>query len=265
MPYEVRLDFFEGPLDLLLHLIQKNQVCITDIPIALITRQYLDAIDGMESLNLDIAGEYLVMAAYLVHIKSQMLLPPRRVEEEDLEQPDPRSQLVAHLLEYKRYKEIASCLDALPLLDRDVFTRPLDEEQPTESRAAQPINGNIYELLAALRSVMSRNQPTAGLTVASDEILIEDKFRHILSRLKPGRWLTLVSLLDNNFSRANIVVTLIALLELVKRGAARMYQDQPFGTVLVYAAEQSVAAADEDMAVLEANRELDRGFSAPLM
>lgn len=238
MSYEVRLDFFEGPLDLLLHLIQKNQVSITDIPIALITRQYLEAIQGMESLNLDVAGEYLVMAAYLVHIKSQMLLPTYQVEEDDHEQPDPRSELVAHLLEYKRYKEIARSLDAMPVLDRDVFTRPLDEDQPADLRATQPISANIHELLAALRAVLSRNQPSPGLTLAQDEILIEDKIHLILSRLKPGRWLTLVSLLDNDFRRSNVVVTLVALLDIVKRGAARVYQDQPFGTILVYAAEQ---------------------------
>jgi len=243
--YEVRLDFFEGPLDLLLHLIQKNQVSVTDIPIALITRQYLDTIEEMEGLNLDVAGEYLVMAAYLVHIKSQMLLPVHQLEEEDHEAADPRSELVAHLLEYKRYKEIARALDAMSILDREVFTRPLDEDQPADMRATQPISANIHELLDALRSVLSRNQPLAGLRVVKDEILVEDKTRDILSRLRPGRWLTLVSLLDNDFRRPNIVVTLVALLDIVKRGAARLYQDQPFGTILVYAAEQSYQSHDE--------------------
>lgn len=245
MSYEVRLDFFEGPLDLLLHLIQKNQVRITDIPIALITRQYLDTIEEMKSLDLEVAGDYLVMAAYLVHIKSQMLLPVNQLEEEDHEQPDPRNELVAHLLEYKRYKEIARRLDAMPLLDRDVFTRPFNEDQTADVSATQPIGSNIHELLAALRLVLSRNQPTAGLTVARDEILVEDKINLILSRLKPGQWLTLVSLLDNDFRRPNIVVTLVALLNIVKKGTARIYQDEPFGTILVYAPNQSYESDDE--------------------
>lgn len=245
MSYEVRLDFFEGPLDLLLHLIQRNQVSITDIPIALITRQYLEAIKGMESLNLEVAGEYLVMAAYLVHIKSQMLLPVHQLEEEDVEQTDPRSDLVAHLLEYKRYKEVAKALDAIPVLDRDVFTRPLDEDQPGDMRAMQPVSANIHELLDALRCLLSRNQPTAGLKVVPDQLLVEDKVQYILSRLKPGKWLTLVSLLDDDFRRPNIVVTLVALLDIVKQGAAKLYQDQPFGTILVYASGQSYESDDE--------------------
>ncbi len=245
MSYEVRLDFFEGPLDLLLHLIQKNQVSITDIPIALITRQYLEAIEEMESLNLDIAGEYLIMAAYLVHIKSQMLLPVYEPEDgEDQEGVDARSELVAHLLEYKRYKEIATALDSIPILDRDVFTRPLDEDQPVDTRATQPLNVNIHELLDALRSVLGRNQPAAGIQLEPDEVVVEDRIRHVLSRLKPGKWLTLVSLLDDDFRSLNIVVTLIALLEVVKRGMARIYQDKPFGTILVYAADLSYQSPD---------------------
>jgi segregation and condensation protein A len=110
MSYEIKLEVFEGPLDLLLHLIHRNEVSITDIPIALITRQYLETIELMKSLNLDVAGEYLVMAAYLTHIKSRLLLP---VEDEDENQEaaeDPRDELVAHLLEYKRYKEAAEGL-----------------------------------------------------------------------------------------------------------------------------------------------------------
>ena len=239
------MDFFEGPLDLLLHLIQKNQVSITNIPIALITRQYLEAIEEMESLNLDVAGEYLVMAAYLVHVKSQMLLPVHQLEAEDIEQADPRSELVAHLLEYKRYKEVSRILDAMPILDRDVFTRPMDEDQPADMRAVQPICASIHELLDVFRCLLSRNQPLAGLTLVPDELLVEDKIQHILSRLKPGKWLTLVSLLDEDFRRLNIVVTLVALLDIVKQGVAKIYQDQPFGTILIYAAGQPQETDDE--------------------
>jgi segregation and condensation protein A len=239
--YEVRLDFFEGPLDLLLHLIQKNEVSITDIPIAIITRQYLEAIDYMESLDLDVAGEYLVMAAYLIHIKSQMLLPVDDEEETPLEDLDPRNDLVAHLLEYKRYKEAAQSLDSLLLLDRDVFTRQVFEENQEGIRISQPILADMAELLAALRDVMRGSRRLGSIQVQPDEVLLEDKIDLIVSRLRKGRWLTLLSLLDEDFCRLNVVLTLLAVLDLAKRRVVRIYQDQPFGTILIYPFEPAYA------------------------
>lgn len=241
MSYEVRLDFFEGPLDLLLHLIQKNEVSITDIPIAVITRQYLEAIEYMESLDLDVAGEYLIMAAYLIHIKSQMLLPVDDEEEIPLEDQDPRSDLVAHLLEYKRYKEAAQSLDCLLLLDRDVFSRQVFEEDQEGTRISQPILSDIHELFAAFRDVMKGIRHVRNIQVQPDEVSLEDKIEFIVSRLKKGRWLTLVSLLDADFCRPNVVLTLLAVLDLVKRKIVRIYQDQPFGTILIYPFEPAHA------------------------
>lgn len=239
MSHKVRLDFFEGPLDLLLHLIHKNEVSITDIPIALITSQYLEAIDHMESLDLDVAGEYLVMAAYLIHIKSQMLLPVYDDEEPSLEeeQPDPRSELVAHLLEYRRYKEAAQSLDARLVLGRDVFVRQTLEENQDEVRVSQPLLVDINELLVAFRDVMIGNVKMGSIHVQPDEVLLEHKIDLIVSRLKEGRWLTLVSLLDDDFCRPNVVLTFLALLDLVKRRLVRIYQDRPFGTILIYSSE----------------------------
>jgi len=121
MSHEVKLELFEGPLDLLLHLIYRNEVSITDIPIALITQQYLDTLELMKQLNLDVAGEYLVMAAYLTHIKSRMLLPSEQDSGGEAETEDPRDELVAHLLEYKRYKEAAAELGSMDVLDGRVF------------------------------------------------------------------------------------------------------------------------------------------------
>ena len=123
MSYEIKLDIFEGPLDLLLYLIRKNEIDIYNIPIALITEQYLEYLDMMRSLNLDLAGEYLVLAATLIHIKSRLLLPPVEGEEEGEEGEDPRTELVQQLLEYQTFKEAALSLEDRPLLDRDVFTR----------------------------------------------------------------------------------------------------------------------------------------------
>ena len=129
MAYKVLLDVFEGPLDLLLYLIKKNEVDIYDIPIAVITEQYLDYLDVMKALNLDVVGEFLVMASTLTAIKSRMLLPPSKDEEESGEEIDPRAELMEHLLEYQRYKEAAHQLKERELLEKDIFTRIQSEEQ----------------------------------------------------------------------------------------------------------------------------------------
>ncbi len=133
MSYEIKLDIFEGPLDLLLYLIRKNEIDIYNIPIALITEQYLEYLDLMRSLNLDLAGEYLVLAATLIHIKSRMLLPPVEGDDEAEEGEDPRAELVQQLLEYQAFKEAALNLEERPLLERDVFTRGAPPEEPRRS------------------------------------------------------------------------------------------------------------------------------------
>ena len=130
MSYEIKLDIFEGPLDLLLYLIRKNEIDIYNIPIALITEQYLDYLDMMRSLNLDLAGEYLVLAATLIHIKSRLLLPPVEGRRRGGRGQDPRAELVQQLLEYQAFKEAALNLDGRPLLDRDVFSRGAPAEEP---------------------------------------------------------------------------------------------------------------------------------------
>src|SRR5262245_31354168 len=161
-PYRVQLDVFEGPLDLLLHLIKKNEVEIVDIPIAIITEQYLAYLEVMHELSLDVAGEFLVMAATLTLIKSRMLLPPS--EDEDEEEPDPRAALVQQLLEYQRYREAALALSERPLLNRDVFVRePLAEssESAGASDQAAPLQVSVWELLEAFRAVLKRARPEA--------------------------------------------------------------------------------------------------------
>jgi len=246
--HQVRLDFFEGPLDLLLHLIHKNEVSITDIPIAVITSEYLDAVDHMESLDLDVAGEYLVMAAYLIHIKSQMLLPVDDDGEHFQEdQSDPRSELVAHLMEYRRYKEVAQSLDTRLVLGRDVFARQTPDEDHEEVRVSQPLLVDIHELLAAFRDVMIGNATLESIQIQPDEVQLEHKIDLIVSRLGKGRWLTLVSLLDDDFRRPNVILTFLALLDLVKRRIARIYQDRPFGTILIYASEPRYAQSTDQL------------------
>ena len=153
MSYEIKLDIFEGPLDLLLYLIRKNEIDIYNIPIALITEQYLEYLDLMRSLNLDLAGEYLVLAATLIHIKSRMLLPPVEGDDETEEGEDPRAELVQQLLEYQAFKEAALNLEDRPLLERDVFTRgaPLEEPAEAEEEEETMIEVGIFELVQAFR------------------------------------------------------------------------------------------------------------------
>ena len=233
MSLEVKLDVFEGPLDLLLHLIHRNEVSITDIPIAPITEQYLETIELMKSLNLDVAGEYLVMAAWLTHIKSQMLLPTNENGEAEQLEEDPRDELVAHLLEYKRYKEAALTLASNPMLDREVFVREDLEVYSQPSRAAEPLEVGIGELVCALRNLLERTTRRDLLEIEPDRLSVKDKINELLERLKQREWLTFVSLFDEDTTRINLLTTFLALLELVNLQLVRIYQDKPFGTILI--------------------------------
>jgi segregation and condensation protein A len=233
MSYEIKLEVFEGPLDLLLHLIHRNEVNITDIPIALITQQYLETIELMKSLNLDVAGEYLVMAAYLTHIKSQMLLPANEEEEASESGRDPRDELVAHLLEYKRYREVAEDLAAMPMLDREVFVRDASENDLDVPKRSQPLDVGIVDLLQALKGVLEKTARRDLIELEPERLLVKDKIQQILERLKTQQWVTFGSLFEEDFSRLNVLITFLALLELVKLQLVRAYQDAPFGTILI--------------------------------
>ena len=234
MNYEVKLDIFEGPLDLLLHLIEKNEISISDIPVAEITKQYLNTIETMKSLNLEVAGEYLLMASYLTHIKSQMLLPlPETDKGGCLEGgEDPRAELVAHLLEYRKYKAVASSLGGMPLLGRDVFNREfVDPVSNTQMPSTLLIDAQ--ELFKVMRDIIERQQPEVLLEIKSEPVSLKDKIQDILVRLQKHPWLSFRSLFSDDFSRSNVVVTFLALLELVKIGAARIYQETPFGSIVI--------------------------------
>jgi segregation and condensation protein A len=231
MTYEIKLEVFEGPLDLLLHLINRNEVSITDIPIALITAQYLETIELMKSLNLDVAGEYLVMAAYLTHIKSQMLLPSDEESQSEESGQDPRDELVSHLLEYKRYKEAAEILGTSSILERDVFAREPVEE--AVELCQQPLNVSMADLLEAFKGLMARTARKDLIELEPDRLLVKDKINEILTRLQGRDWLTFGALFEDDFSRLNVLTTFLALLEIVKLQLVRIYQDAPFGTILI--------------------------------
>lgn len=241
MSTSVQLEIFEGPLDLLLHLIKKNEVSITDIPIAAITEQYLATLDLMQSLNLDIAGEFLVMAATLIHIKSRMLLPAGEDEADEEEGVDPRAELVRRLLEYQRYKEAAAALEQRELLARDVFVRSVAPAEEAPPRAFRELS--VFDLLGALKQVLERLPRDAVHEVTLDKITVREKMTLILEILRERPSVYFESLFAELKSRMEVVVTFLAMLELVKVRAIRVFQEQLNGPIVIEAAADLDEAA----------------------
>jgi segregation and condensation protein A len=234
MAYEIKLDIFEGPLDLLLYLIKKNEIDIYDIPIALITEQYLKHIEIMKSLNLDLAGEYLVLAATLLHIKSKMLLPvPEDEEGEDEE--DPREALVRQLLEYQAFKEAALNLDKMSVLGRDVFSRgysPKDQEGEEEEEI--PIREvGIFELVEAFRNAVSEADDEELMEIDVEKISLSETINQIMDELNTKKMLAFTDLLGGLESKTRIIYTFLAILELMKMRVIRAYQAVSYGPIRI--------------------------------
>jgi segregation and condensation protein A len=238
MSYEIKLDIFEGPLDLLLYLIRKNEIDIYNIPIALITEQYLEYLDMMRSLNLDLAGEYLVLAATLIHIKSRLLLPPVEDEEGGEEGQDPRTELVRQLLEYQAFKEAALSLEARPLLDRDVFSRgsPAEDPEAVEDEEEATIEVGIFELVQAFRSIIAGLDKSDDLVIDTERMSLTDRINEIMERLSEKKQLTFTELLGERTDRRGIVYTFLAILELMKLRMIKAYQSGPFGAIRLFLA-----------------------------
>ena len=227
--YTVKVDVFEGPLDLLLHLIKQNQLDIYDIPIALITEQYLEYIRIMKALDLTIAGEFLVMAATLMYIKSRMLLPAP-IEEEEEEGEDPRAELVQRLVEYKRFKEAAVRLSQQALLGVDVFIRPAQEIEAEEGE----IEADLFHLIDALRELLKRQEVEDFHEVTLERVTLRDKMTELYERLQGAREAVPFSALFTPLaSRVELIVTFLALLELIRSGMLRAYQRDVFGPLWV--------------------------------
>jgi segregation and condensation protein A len=237
------LEIFEGPLDLLLHLIKKNEVSITDIPIATITEQYLATLELMQNLSLDVAGEFLVMAATLIHIKSRMLLPAGDDEGDEDEGVDPHEELVRRLLEYQRYKEAAAELEQRDLLTRDVFVRsptPTEEVGPRGFREV-----SVFELLGALKRIIDRLPKDTVHEVALDKITVREKMTLLLETLRAHGSVFFESLFVEVKSRVEVVVTFLAMLELVKVRAIRIFQEEMAGPIMIEAAARMNEAAEQ--------------------
>ncbi|HSB44224.1 MAG TPA: segregation/condensation protein A [Nitrospira sp.] len=233
LPYQVRIENFEGPLDLLLHLIKKNEINIYDIPVHLIARQYLEYIEAMKDLNLTVAGEFLVMAATLLQIKSKMLLPVDEAAEDELEGPDPREELVRRLLEYKTFKEAARQLDTQERMWRDIYTRtPIDSEDlETDEQSLE--NVGLFDLVDALQGVLKRHPGKQLIEIIPDNLTVRDRMNVILEALEGQESVSFVSLFEASCHRLVIIVTFLALLELIRLRTARVFQAESFGPILV--------------------------------
>lgn len=234
LPYQVRIENFEGPLDLLLHLIRKNEINIYDIPIALIAQQYLSYIEAMKDLNLTVAGEFLVMAATLLQIKSKMLLPVDETAEDEEDGPDPREELVRRLLEYKTFKEAARQLDTQERMWRDIYSRtPGLREEAAESDEAMLDNIGLFDLVDALQGILNRNPGKKLLEIIPDNLTVRDRMNVILEALEGQESIGFEALFESASHRLVIIVTFLALLELIRLRTIRVYQAESFGPILL--------------------------------
>lgn len=251
-PNELRIELegFEGPLDLLLHLIRKHEIDILDIPIAFITEEYLAYIEAMEELDLAIAGEYLVMAATLLHIKSRMLLPRPEPEEDDdggEAGMDPREELVRRLLEYQRYRDAAGLLSDREIQGRDVFKRP-SREREFLADAGPPdlLPVDLFQLLDAFRRLMAESPPEAVHEVTRESMSLRDTINAVADHLAIHPRSTLRELVElggHGIDRGAIVVTFLALLEMAKLRLIRLFQARLTAQDLVV--ERAIIDPDE--------------------
>jgi segregation and condensation protein A len=238
--FRIALPNFEGPLDLLLHLIREHRLDIFDIPIALIVEKYLENLQRMRELNLDIAGEFLVMAATLAHLKSRMLLPRQdvapteSVEGAQEESGDPRAELVRRLLEYQKYKDSAEQLARQDLLGRDVFTRNVPAEAvpiPEEEVGLQEFS--VLKLIEALDRVLERLAPKPQHEVVRERLSLGDATLRIVERLRAQGQVSFESLFAEGSTRQEIVITFLAILEMVKRRLIRVHQEEPLKDIIL--------------------------------
>ena len=246
---EVILDAFEGPLDLLLYLIRRQNLDILDIPVAEITRQYVEYIQAMHEMRFELAAEYLVMAAILAEIKSRMLLP-RSVMPED-EEGDPRAELVRRLQEYERFKQAAEDIDALPRQDRD--TSPATAFVPDRASVKLPPPVDLREMLLALHDVLKRADLFTQHAIKRDALSVRQRMGELLARLADGAFHRFESLFEPREGKLGVVVTFLSLLELAKEHLLDIVQEGPLAPIYV----KSLAIGDGDPASLELTSEFD--------
>jgi segregation and condensation protein A len=236
--YPVRLLNFEGPLDLLLHLIRKHELDIYDIPISVVTRQYLEYLDLMEELDLDLVGEFLVMAATLIHIKSRMLLPRPDPTQDDTAE-DPREALVRRLLEHQRFKAAAELLHEKEIQRSAQWGRP--DERVAEVVGEAPereVEVDLFSLMTAFRQVLDRARQRPRVLLPPEQISIEDRIDQLLARLSVSEACGFEDLFADVQTRAGMIVTFLALLEMIRLKVVRVFQQGNFGPIRVYKRER---------------------------
>jgi segregation and condensation protein A len=234
MTYQVHLAHFEGPLDLLLHLIRRDKINIYDIPVSHITREYLSYIEIMQELKLELAGEFFVMAATLMRIKARMLLPRRLEEEED----DPREELVQNLLEYRKFKEVASQFAEKEHDRRLTFTRP-SSDPPVESLEKPSIDVSIFDLVDAFKKVMEELKEQVSYRIEKEAFTIEEKVNFINDTIRSRSEVLFTELFGGRTDRMEIIVTFLAILEMIRLGDLRAKQMSDGSDIWIYRPDRS--------------------------
>jgi segregation and condensation protein A len=231
----IQLPEFEGPLDLLLYLIRKSRIDIYDIPIAPITRQYMDYLDLMREMNLDVAGEFMVMAATLIHIKSKMLVPVNPTEaagEEEAE--DPRATLVQRLLEFQRYKEAAGVLHQQAQIRAATWTRPDAAVPVFDDAGEEMVEAGLFDLIGAFKELLERRKTLLAHEVGAEGKSVEECMEELLGMLRQGESLEFVDLFAAQNTKTDMIVTFLALLELIRLKQVKVYQRGLFGPIRVF-------------------------------
>jgi segregation and condensation protein A len=238
MTYRVKLDFFEGPLDLLLHLVRKNEVDIFDIPIATITHQYLEYLSWITEMNLEVAGDFLLMAATLIQIKARMLLPstPDEANGDEEEGADPRRELLLRLAEYQQFREAGQVLEKQHQLERDVFLRGGISQYLTETKFKTV---SVFALVDAFRLLLEKLKKEDALTVDTTELSVRDKMRELMEKLRQHRELRFEALFSPSPTRLEIVTCFLALLELMRLQFIKVYQAVSHGAISIVLAVEN--------------------------
>jgi segregation and condensation protein A len=231
----ITLPLFEGPLDLLLYLIKRDKLEIHDIPIAPITHQYMEYLDLMRELNLDVAGEFMVMAATLIHIKSKMLVPLEPTEAQgDEEYVDPREELVQRLLEFQRYKEAAGILHQQAQIRAAQWTRPETVLPRFDDAGEEMLEAGLYDLIAAFKELLDRRKALLAHEVEPEGPPVEQRMEELVAMIREGGSLEFLELFASLGTKSEMIVTFLALLELVRLKRVRVYQRGMFGSIRVF-------------------------------
>jgi len=258
MTYRLNLDVFEGPFDLLLYLIKKNEINIYDIPIAKILEEFLEYVELIKQLDLEVAGDFILMASTLMHIKSRMLLPKESLALEEGEEVDPRADLVRRLLEYKRYKEVAGALDKNEQYQRLIYwrhgSRPSDEELERHGQDEPEVQFqevNLFDLLTAFKRVLKYAAPDTFKEIKREEIKTSQKINEILDALEESDTIEFTEFMKIQGNRVAMVATLLALLELARLKAIRIIQEKLFDKIHIKRVDEFTAAARAATAGME--------------